>query len=162
MAGGVALHHAETPIHYTGRPLIRHVRSPMTLTLLIALLILACLLGRLKWRRCSRASYGSALLLFLLVGCGPLPALLLSQLQAPYATRPALNWGSRNAIVLLTAGAVRVPEEAVEPGFSAYGRISEAAMLYRQCRQSGASCTVLVTGGDPARLGTPLDRKSVV
>lgn len=128
----------------------------MTLTLLIFLLLLACLFGRLKWRHWSRASYGSALLLFLLVGCGPLPALLLSELQTPYATRPALDWGERNAIVLLTAGAVYVPKVAVEPSLNAFGRITEAAMLYRQCRQSGASCTVLVTGGDPTRYGTSL------
>ncbi|MGP1665254.1 MAG: YdcF family protein, partial [Rhodanobacter sp.] len=81
---------------------------------------------------------------------------MLTRLQAPYITRPALDWAPRNAIVLLTGGSTSLPNRAIEPSINAYGRIAEAAMLYNDCRNAGKHCTLLVTGGDPADLGTPL------
>lgn len=128
----------------------------MILTALIVLLALAGVLGWRRWRRCSRVLYALALLLFLLTGCGPLPMLLLNRLQAPYATRPALVWAPSNAIVLLTAGAVPLPDRSIEPGFAAYGRIVQAAAMYHDCASAARRCTVLVTGGDPLQFGTPL------
>ncbi|KRE99554.1 hypothetical protein ASG87_14275 [Frateuria sp. Soil773] len=129
----------------------------MTFDLLVILLALA---GIALWRRrrgWAGGFAGAALLLFLVAACGPLPAWLLERLQAPYAALPASSWGpGNNAIVLLTGDAVAIPHGQVEPSFWVYGRIARAAMLYRECRQAGASCKLLVSGGDPARLGTPL------
>jgi Uncharacterized conserved protein len=128
----------------------------MTMTLLLALLLLATALAMLGYRRSSHALFGAILLLFLAIGCGPLPQLLMTRLQAPYATRPALDWAPSNAIVLLTAGATFAPGGPVEPGFSAFGRITEAVVLYRRCKQAGVRCTLLLSGGDGSGLGVPL------
>lgn len=128
----------------------------MTFDVLVVLLVLA---GVAAWRHrrgWALGLAGLALLLFLAAACGPLPAWLLNRLQAPYAALPALTWAPNNAIVLLTGDAVAVPRGAVEPGFAIYGRITQAAMLYHDCKQAGVACKLLVSGGDPGRLGTPL------
>jgi uncharacterized SAM-binding protein YcdF (DUF218 family) len=128
----------------------------MIFTALAMVLAFAGVLRWARWRGCSRVAFALALVLFLLAGSGLLPMFLLQRLQAPYVARPALAWAPDNAIVLLTSGAVPVPDQAVEPGFAAYGRIARAAMMYRDCASAARRCTVLVTGGDPSLLGTPL------
>lgn len=128
----------------------------MSLFLLFVMLFLATVLAMLGWRRCSHVLFGVVLVLFLAIGCGPLPKVLVARLQAPYATRPPLDWAPSNAIVLLTGGAVAAPGEPVEPGMSAFSRITETTLLYRRCIEAGAKCTVLVTGGDAAWVGGPL------
>ena len=80
----------------------------MTVNVLLVLIVLAVVLARLKWRRCSRALLALALVLLLAVGCGPLPISLLARLQSAYAVDTPVAWGQRNAIVLLGAGSVRV------------------------------------------------------
>jgi uncharacterized SAM-binding protein YcdF (DUF218 family) len=125
---------------------------------MVNLLLLLCLLGftfsHLRWRRCARTFYGLAIVLFLVAGCGPLPALLLRLLQAPYAVRPTVTWAQRNAIVLLGAGTTHVAgTKQVEPPIFATGRIIEAYALYRDCRQGGNDCKLVISGGDPCHHG---------
>jgi uncharacterized SAM-binding protein YcdF (DUF218 family) len=127
----------------------------MTLTLILAALLCATVLARLGWRRSSRAITVASLLGFFAIGCGAVPRLLLPLLQQPYAIRPPANWAPSNAIVLLTAGG-SLAEDSIEPGSSAFGRIAETVVLYRDCKQANARCTVLVTGGDASRLDEPL------
>ncbi len=128
----------------------------MTLPVFACLLLLAALFGWRGWRRLGWSIVALAALLFGLVGGGILPRLLLHRLQAPYALRPALSWSPRNAIVLLTGDSVYIPHDKVEPSMTAYGRITEAAVLYNACRQAQVACKVLVSGGDPSRMGTTL------
>jgi uncharacterized SAM-binding protein YcdF (DUF218 family) len=121
---------------------------------LLVLSLLSLAFGLLRWRRCQWTFNGLALVLFLAAGCGPLPALLLKWLQAPYATRPTITWAQHNAIVLLGAGTAHViGTSQVEPTISANGRIIEAYALYRACRQGGNDCKVVISGGDPLRNG---------
>jgi uncharacterized SAM-binding protein YcdF (DUF218 family) len=128
----------------------------MTLTALVLLLLLA-FVARWRGRRWLARGLGVlALLLFLAMGCGLLPQLLLSRLESPYAQQPALHWAPSNAIVLLTGDAVQVSQGAVEPSLGAYSRIARAAMLYNDCKHAGAGCKLLVSGGDPSHLGTSL------
>lgn len=130
----------------------------MVLYLLIVLFAFAWLAGRRGWRRLRLAGITLALALLVAAGCGALPKLLLRVWQSPYAQRPALDWAPSNAIVLLTAGSTYPPGGPLEPGYSAYSRIAETVVLYRDCRASGARCTVLVTGGDAEHTGEPLAR----
>ncbi|GLQ48762.1 YdcF family protein [Dyella flava] len=124
------------------------------LILLVVLCLLGFIFGRLRWRRCTWTFYGLALVLFFAAGCGPLPALLLKWLQAPYATRPTITWAQRNAIVLLGSGTTRVVgTHQVEPNIFANGRIIEAYALYRSCRQGGNDCKLVISGGDAFRNG---------
>ena len=128
----------------------------MTAPLLIALLVGAWLAGRGGWRRLRLAALALASLAVLAIGCGPVPGELLQLWQAPYAQRPAADWGPSNAIVLLTANASNPPGGMPEPGHAGYTRIAEAVALYRDCRAAGARCTVLVSGGDARSIGEPL------
>jgi uncharacterized SAM-binding protein YcdF (DUF218 family) len=128
----------------------------MTLSLFALLVLLGLLAGWRGRRRLAGGIAALAVLLFVLVGCGVLPRLLLRRLQTPYALRPAPDWAPHNAIVLLTGDSVYIPHDKVEPSMTAYGRITEAAVLYRDCRQARVSCKLLVSGGDPAHMGTSL------
>ncbi len=128
----------------------------MILSLLAVLVLLGCLAAWRGWRWLAGSAVALALLLFVLVGCGVLPRLLLQRLQAPYALRPTLNWAPHNAIVLLTGNAIYILRDMVEPSMSAYGRIVEATVLYRDCRQAQVGCKVLVSGGDPVQMDTTL------
>jgi len=128
----------------------------MTVNVLLILLVLAAALALLKWRRCSYALLASALVLLLAAGCGPLPIWLLAQLQSGRSAAAPIEWGQRNAIVLLGAGTVRAAGSGeVEASLFAYGRIGKAAELYRACRQAGRECKVEVSGGDALGLGRP-------
>jgi uncharacterized SAM-binding protein YcdF (DUF218 family) len=128
----------------------------MAVKLLIALIACAWLAGWLGWRRLRQAGLVAALLFALAVGCGPLPKILLHYWQAPYGHRPALDWAPANAIVLLTSGSSYPPGGPLEPGQTAYSRIAEAVVLYRDCHAAGVRCTVLVSGGDADHTGEPL------
>ncbi|QAU25080.1 YdcF family protein [Dyella sp. M7H15-1] len=124
------------------------------LTVLLVLCLLGLVFGRLCGRRCQWTFFCLTLLLFFTAGCGPLPALLLKWLQAPYAKRPTITWAQHNAIVLLGAGTTHVVGTSqVEPTIFANGRIIEAYALYRACRQGGNDCKIVVSGGDPFRNG---------
>lgn len=128
----------------------------MTLVLLFIIVAAAGLAGYWHYRRTSVVSFCVALIVLVAVGCGPLPAWLLATLQADYAAPPTLTWGSRNAIVLLGAGTMKIPDaQAAEPEIFSYARLVTAARLYHDCRRTGASCQVIVSGGDPQKHGEP-------
>lgn len=121
----------------------------MVFTVLLVWLVLA---GLAAWRRRPRLACGlggGALLLFLLVGCGPVPRWLLTRLQLPYAATPQQAWAARNAIVLLGFG-TEWPQAggAPQPSILADGRIVKAAELYHACKAAGRQCLLLVSGGD--------------
>ncbi|WP_114241491.1 YdcF family protein [Dyella sp. C9] len=118
------------------------------LTLLLALLLLAALLYRLRWRRCGLACVVVTLVLLFGVGCGTVPRMLLRDLQSPYDVEPAIAWAPRNAIVLLGGGTVVAGDEPLQPSYFADGRVLRAAQLYHDCKQAQRECKLLVTGGD--------------
>jgi uncharacterized SAM-binding protein YcdF (DUF218 family) len=123
----------------------------MTLTALAVLILLALLLVLLSRRRGAAGVLLLALVLTAALGCGPLTRWMLTDLQEPYAASVTdASWTGRNVILLLGAGTVRVPEQAQpEPPLFAYGRIAQAAALYRQCKAAGHDCKLLVSGGNP-------------
>ncbi|MEP7187240.1 MAG: YdcF family protein [Rhodanobacter sp.] len=126
----------------------------MTLNLLLVLIVLALLLAWLKWKRTSGALAGVAVLLFLAVGCGPVPVALLGRLQSSFMHQNAIVWAQHNVIVLLGAGTVRVGDSGpVEPSLFAYGRINKAEAMYRACKSAGHDCKLEVSGGDARGLG---------
>lgn len=125
----------------------------MSLNVLIIVVLLGLVLRALAWQRTAYTLLATALLLFVVEGCGWLPAGLLYGLQAPYAKRPAITWTQRNVIVLLGAGTVHVPSGDVEPTLFASGRIDEALVIYRECKSSGEGCKLEVSGGDALHTG---------
>jgi len=125
---------------------------------LFVLIIVAVVFAGRGRRRAARSLGGVSLVLFLAIGCGPVPAWLLDSLEKPFEVEPQIAWGARNAIVLLGAGTFRIGK-TVEPGVFSYPRLVEAAQLYQACRKAGAGtgadCKILVSGGDARHHGEP-------
>jgi uncharacterized SAM-binding protein YcdF (DUF218 family) len=127
-------------------------------TLLIISILVAVVLGLwlLKWCKSSLVVALLALAAFLGVGCGPIPAFLLADLQSGYPADVVTPEGQRVAIVLLGNGTERTAgtgDDAVEVGPLAYGRLVKALELYQACKQRQNKCILIVTGGDPQHHG---------
>jgi uncharacterized SAM-binding protein YcdF (DUF218 family) len=125
------------------------------LVVLFVMLLLAALLYRLRRRRLGHTLIALSLLLFLGIGCGPVPRFLLRSLQGAYYMEPPIDWAQRNAIVLLGAGTVGPNDERLQPSYYANGRILRAAQLYDACKAAGKECRLLVSGGDSQDHGEP-------
>jgi uncharacterized SAM-binding protein YcdF (DUF218 family) len=126
----------------------------MSFNVLIIMVAAAACCAFFKWHLIARTLLTLAVVLFLAIGCGPLTSLILGNLQDPYLTSQPIDWGKRNAIVLLGEGLEKVGEtRLVEPEIIAYGRIVKAAELYDECRKTAADCKILITGGDPLNTG---------
>ncbi|WP_420962803.1 YdcF family protein [Brucella sp. IR073] len=126
----------------------------MSFNVLIIMVAAAVCCAFFRWRLAARTLLTLAVVLFLAIGCGPLTSLILGNLQGPYLTPQPVQWGKRNAIVLLGGGLEKVGEtHLVEPEIIAYGRIVKATELYDECRKTAADCKILVTGGDPLNTG---------
>nr|WP_153100299.1 YdcF family protein [Paraburkholderia hayleyella] len=126
----------------------------MTLLILVVMIAPGVWCAMRQHRRLGALLFTATLILFLALGCGPVPVWLLNRLQMPYDAKPEISWGKRNAIVLLGAGVQKIESiHAVEPGMFSYPRITEAAALYNACRKTQASCKIVVSGGDAQHTG---------
>ena len=125
----------------------------MTLLVLLVLLAAAYGFSRLRWRWTGRVVFFLAVVLFLGIGCGPVPSYLLRNLQSGYPDVVAVRDAPRSAIILLGNGTERVPPASVEVAPLAYGRVLKTLELYQACKLKGGSCTIVVTGGDPQHHG---------
>ena len=126
----------------------------MTVFILLLLVATAALFARARWRQSARILYVFAGILLVAVGCGPLPAITLKGLQTGYAGDSVPSWQPKAAIVVLGGGAQQVADTRVlEVPAIVYGRIVKTLELYLQCKRNGKACTVIVSGGDPAKLG---------
>ena len=126
----------------------------MTLPLILLLLLIASCLLMYKRRLSARIIYTLAAILILGIGCGWLPHILLSTIQAPYAAAPPLEWKARSAIVLLGMGTEKIAGSSeIKVNSFAYGRVAKTVMLYRSCKASGMECKVIISGGDARGYG---------
>ena len=128
----------------------------MTVPVITILAVLGAALAWLGWRRSGYLVIAVALALLLAVGCGPLPAWLLADLQAGYSANVAVQPARATAIVLLGNGTEQVGSaqiHTVEPGPLAYGRILKALELYQSCKRLSSTCFILISGGDPQHHG---------
>jgi uncharacterized SAM-binding protein YcdF (DUF218 family) len=131
-----------------------NLEEPVSLTILCVLVIVAAVCAARGRRRAARGLAVFSGVLVMVIGCGPVPAWLLDSLEKPFENEPHVQWGARNAIVLLGAGTFRVGD-AVEPGLFSYPRLVEAAQLYQACRKADGDCKILVSGGDARHHGEP-------
>ena len=129
----------------------------MTLLVVLILIAVAIAFRWLKWRRTGFVIAFTALALFFGVGCGPIPALLLADLQSGYFANVIMPERQSVAIVLLGNGTERVVDAprsvTVEVGPLAYGRLAKALELYLACKRVDNHCLIVVTGGDPQHHG---------
>lgn len=122
------------------------------LFLFVIILIITLFIALKCWRLALSVSVFN-FLIFLLIALGFIPNLLLNGLQVnPHLDKP--EWGGKNAIILLGAGAVKWPSsEFISSQNSAYSRIYEAARLYYNCKMQSKFCHIMPTGGDPGGHG---------
>lgn len=126
----------------------------VSLAVLCVLVIVAAVCAARGRRRAARGLAAVSAVLVVVVGCGAVPAWLLDSLDKPFENEARIQWGARNAIVLLGAGTFRVGGR-VEPSLFSYPRVVEAAQLYQACRKSNGDCKILVSGGDARHHGEP-------
>ena len=125
----------------------------VTLFILVLLIIVTILLFF------KRVKSGLTILIFanicfIGIGNGLIPDILLRQLQSPFLNLPYPEWKNKNAIVLLGAGAIKLPDvNEVNPAIVAYSRINEAARLYFNCIKSHDRCELIISGGDALKVG---------
>ncbi|WP_232519169.1 YdcF family protein [Caballeronia insecticola] len=85
-------------------------------------------------------------------GAGWLATPLLDIAQRGYGDTVAPVFGPETTIVLLGGGTDRSASGLV-PKRDSMQRIAATAALYRRCRDSGAVCKVILSGGDPQHHG---------
>jgi uncharacterized SAM-binding protein YcdF (DUF218 family) len=127
----------------------------MTIFLLVLLVVAASVLAKARRRQSARILFVLGGILLVAVGCGPLPEVALRSLQTSDAGEPVHAWQSKAAIIVLGGGTEQVEgTRAVEVPALVYGRIVKTLELYLQCKRNGKACLVIVSGGDPRKLGT--------
>ncbi len=120
----------------------------------LGLVLLLCLVSvALGWRRLLAIGFALLIVLTVLFPGGIATRLMLSALQDPVSGRDPPPWCERNALILLGGGSLVVQRDGIEPSVFGLARIETAARAYRACKETGAVCTLLVTGGDPAARG---------
>lgn len=124
-------------------------------TFFIFLLILICiLLNLLKYKKTSLIIGSSLVVSYLIIGYGFFPAYLLHRLQSPYSQSTPIAWKKTNTIILLGAGTSKNPRSnKVKPSLLAFSRITQTAVIYRECKKTNANCHILISGGDPLNNG---------
>lgn len=120
--------------------------------ILFFLLFLVMLTYRIGRKRLASLLFLLSTLLFFAIGSGVIPGILLNELQdSPALESPV--WGNQNAIIVLGGGSVKTAETVRTAAF-AISREMQAWLLYRNCKQvQSRVCHVLVSGGDPKKLG---------
>lgn len=108
------------------------------------------------WRRTRLAAIAGAALLFWLLSAGWLTAVLLDLAQpaiyrTPYdlAHAPRDAFSKRTVLVVLGGGTEYRDDGTLVPRDDALVRLSTAAALHARCEAAGASCRVLICGGNP-------------
>jgi uncharacterized SAM-binding protein YcdF (DUF218 family) len=118
----------------------------MILAALLLIVAVAALLIAAGRRRSSFILFTIAFITFVAAGCGFIPRLLLTHLQAGYGSG-VTKWAAHNDIVLLGAGAQATDRGLELPVFS-YGRLFRAFELYRECKARSLECHIISSGGD--------------
>ncbi|WP_244815818.1 YdcF family protein [Caballeronia sp. Lep1P3] len=77
---------------------------------------------------------------------------LLGLAQRGYEQTIPPSFAPRTAIILMGGGTDR-RQGTLVPKHDSMTRIAAVALLYRQCRDAGASCRVILSGGDPEHHG---------
>lgn len=128
----------------------------MTILLILFAIIAAIVYLVLDRLKTCGAILSIIVISFLVIGNGTLPTLLLKPLESRYNMEFKPEYShKKNAIVVLGAGAVKMPGTGVvKPSIMAYSRIYEGLKLYQSCKKSGHKCTIVISGGDTLSVGT--------
>lgn len=118
------------------------------------LFLAAAFLYLVERKRIASWMFFFATMVFCVVGSG-LPALYLVNMLQQYGPLTNPGWQTKNAIVVLGSGSVHFPfSQNFKPSVIGYSRINEGARLYYLCKsESNRNCKLIVSGGDPLRIG---------
>ena len=102
---------------------------------------------------------GACVVVFVLLGHGPLARVLAGSLQEPAFFKKPQEFGMVSAIVLLGDGnIVEAASGETLPGWLAYSRIERASELYLAATATGALCRIILTGDDSSGAGVAKER----
>jgi uncharacterized SAM-binding protein YcdF (DUF218 family) len=105
------------------------------------------------WRRKRAAIAIVCFIVFWALGAGWLSRPALDFVQRGYDRPLVPEFAPHTTIVLLGGGTDRHGDAGLVPKRDSIQRIRAAAELYRACRDTGAACRVIVSGGDPQHHG---------
>jgi len=126
----------------------------MSMTLILMFVLIGCLFLVTKKHKLSITFFVLAILSMAGIGSGRVPQFLLTGLQEAAFYEQSPQWKKHNAIIVLGSGTVRIPfTNATQPAFHAYSRILKAATLYFDCKQVESNCDLILSGGDPRKVG---------
>lgn len=127
------------------------------MSLMIVILLFAIALFAIIFKLQKTGIFFTVLsvVVFLFIGSGLLPSLLLKNLQQPFKSTASIDFAAkRNAIVMLGAGNIKIPStSSVRPTLFSYSRIYKTASLYYLCKKNQDQCTIILSGGDPLKTG---------
>jgi uncharacterized SAM-binding protein YcdF (DUF218 family) len=127
----------------------------MIAPLILALVVVILALRFVRLRRSSRVLLVATVLLTAGIAWGPLADAMLKALEAGFASQALQPWQPRTAIIVLGGGVERGGEPGQLEVFPlVYARVVKGLELYLQCKHAGNTCVLLVSGGDPAKLGS--------
>ncbi|WP_061164311.1 YdcF family protein [Caballeronia temeraria] len=86
------------------------------------------------------------------IGAGWFATPLLDLAQHGYRHTDVPSFAPQTTIVLM-GGGTQPTDSGLVPKYGAMRRIDAAGMLYRECRETSASCKVVLSGGDPEHHG---------
>jgi uncharacterized SAM-binding protein YcdF (DUF218 family) len=124
--------------------------TPIKLVLITLLLLFFALFA--LWRRRRVQIAVVIVLIAWAFGAGWFANPLLKLAQHGYDGVSEPDFAARTTIVMMGGGTDREDSRLV-PKPDVIPRISATASLYRQCRASGATCEVIISGGDPQHHG---------
>lgn len=126
----------------------------MSTFFIFLLFLISILLSLFNYKKTSLIAGSIVILSYILIGNGVFPAYLLHNLQLPYSQSHPIHWKKTNTIILLGAGTSKDPRStAIKPSILSFSRIAQTVIIYRECKNTNASCHILISGGDPLNNG---------
>lgn len=124
-------------------------------TFFIFLLFLICIsLSLFNYKKTSLFAGSIVLLSYIIIGNGFLPDYLLRNLQFSSSQLSPIDWKKTNTIILLGAGTSKnLNTDKINPSILSFSRITQAALIYHECKRANRICHILISGGDPLNNG---------
>jgi uncharacterized SAM-binding protein YcdF (DUF218 family) len=140
------------PLRRDGRPANLSRKTYVTPFKLILFTLLALFFAAIVlWKGARRPLVIGVIVLFWLLAAGWLTAPLLALAQPHRQTGGPTRFAARTVIVMLGGGTIYDGDHVLVPPPDVLRRIAMSAQSYAACRHAGATCQVIVSGGNPQR-----------
>lgn len=129
----------------------------MSLLILFIFILATLFLVILHYHRTAITILCVSIVYIIAIGNGFIPCILGKQLLSPSYYTVLPEWKKNNGIILLGGGTAKlgaIPKLNPLPLIASYSRIQKTAQLYYSCKKSSENCKIIVSGGDPCRIGS--------